>query len=443
MNKKWGMGGLALACLLWAGVATAAPNFTIDGFVTLVRSGRTAQALKQAAPYLADWEGDPRFDFYYGLATINAGDVSRGVFALERVLMVQPGNLRARLELARGYYLLNEDARARREFNLVLKSRPPTQVRANIERFLRLIRLRESRYTTTARAYVDFSAGYDDNVNSAPGDADLYIPALGPVILSQTATQQGDTFSTLALGGTITKPLRPGLSVFGGGSLSQLWHAKQDQVDTTALTVQGGTTYQHNANQYRLTAVGQQFFLAGQIYRYLGGLNAAWSRNFGKTTGLTGYVSWIDLNYPSQDLRNSDQYTVGATIKHALGGTSHPLLFATLFAGTEVSKHRTEPAKAVADRSMEGGRFGAQLALAPQVVLNGTLTLQASRYHGVDSLYFKRRHDLYASADLGVQWLLGPHWSVNGTLSYADNHSNISLYAYKRSQIALGARYEY
>jgi len=442
MNRQWGIGGVALACLLWTGAATAA-DFTINDFVGLVQAGKTHQALQQAAPHLSDWEGDPRFDFYYGLAAINAGEVSRGVFGLERVLMVQPGNLRARLELARGYYLLNEDARARREFKLVLKRRPPAQVRANIERFLRLIRLRESRYTTTAQAYVDFSMGYDDNVNSAPGDANLYIPALGPIILNQTSTKQGDLFSTMSLGGQVTKPLRPGLSLFGSGSLSQLWHLKQNEVDTTALTVQGGVTKQYKANRYRLIGLGQQFFVAGQIYRYLGGVNAEWSRNFGRTTGLTGYLSWVDLKYPYQRLRNSDQYTIGATVKHAFAGARRPLLFANLFAGTEISDQRTSAAKAVADRGMEGGRLGGQLMLAPQVVVNGTLTLQLSRYHGVDSLYFKRRRDLYSSAELGVRWLFGPHWSADGTLSYAHNDSNISLYAYKRSQIALGARYEY
>ena len=71
------------------------------------------------------------------------------MFALERVLAAQPNNHSARLELARAYFILEEYARARQEFEAVLALDPPASVVSKIDRFLNAIRRKEGRYRTT------------------------------------------------------------------------------------------------------------------------------------------------------------------------------------------------------------------------------------------------------------------------------------------------------
>lgn len=137
---------------------------------SLRSSGAVSQAMALAQQHLKDLEGNVSFDFAYGLAAIDAGFPSHAVFALERVLQHQPDNLRARLELARGYFLLEQFESARIEFNRVLDTNPPENVQNNVNRYLDIIRLRESRYKTTSSFFVEFGGGRDDNVNSAPDD---------------------------------------------------------------------------------------------------------------------------------------------------------------------------------------------------------------------------------------------------------------------------------
>ena len=122
--------------------------------------------------------GDPAFDFYFGIAAIDTGNAGEGVLALERYTLRFPDNVSARLQLARGYFALGEDARAREEFQTLRALNPPADVVATIDRFLDSIRLRESRYTTSTGAYLEYGLGYDRNVNSAPGGSSISIPLL-------------------------------------------------------------------------------------------------------------------------------------------------------------------------------------------------------------------------------------------------------------------------
>ena len=63
------------------------------------------------------YEGTTDFDYYYGLAAIDAGELSKEIFALQRVLYRYPDFVAAELELARGYYLLGQNNLARDHFD--------------------------------------------------------------------------------------------------------------------------------------------------------------------------------------------------------------------------------------------------------------------------------------------------------------------------------------
>ena len=64
------------------------------------------QAFQQASAMQSQNEGDPRFDFLYGLAALETGNYNEAVFALERVKFSTPNVIRPRLELARAYLKL-------------------------------------------------------------------------------------------------------------------------------------------------------------------------------------------------------------------------------------------------------------------------------------------------------------------------------------------------
>ena len=113
----------------------------------MITAGQYAQALELGDANLEDWEGDAEFDFLYGLAALEAGSPNEAVFALERVAATSTDGIlreRARLELARAYFVTNNLTAAENLFNLVLANNPPLNVQQNVAAFLILIEARRA-----------------------------------------------------------------------------------------------------------------------------------------------------------------------------------------------------------------------------------------------------------------------------------------------------------
>ena len=81
-----------LPLLVTGQFASAAPG---DEIRQRLNAGDAAAAYQIGLDNSADQAGEPSFDFYFGLAALEAGHAERAVFAFERVLMQQPDNLRA------------------------------------------------------------------------------------------------------------------------------------------------------------------------------------------------------------------------------------------------------------------------------------------------------------------------------------------------------------
>ena len=102
-----------VAALVFAATTHAEEIFDLERLQQYFSQPDKRQAYEYASAYREVYEGDPYFDYYYGVAAIDSGKVSEGVFALERVLIAFPDDPVATLELARGYYILEEYSRAR------------------------------------------------------------------------------------------------------------------------------------------------------------------------------------------------------------------------------------------------------------------------------------------------------------------------------------------
>ena len=135
---------------------------------TLIDSKQPQAAFDLLDPLEETRAGDPAFDYLLGQAAIDAGKLTRGVFALERVLAVQPDNAVARAEIARAYFLMGENRAAKEEFEAVRAANPPAAVTSTINQFLDALQARESvRNTTGLSGYLEVGYGYDTNANAA------------------------------------------------------------------------------------------------------------------------------------------------------------------------------------------------------------------------------------------------------------------------------------
>ena len=95
---------------------SAVPGNPTETIKALYAQGQFEQAYQLGRAAEFNWEGDPEFDFNYGLAAIESGHYEDAIFALERVVFLRPDILRLRLELARAHFLNENFVAARAEF---------------------------------------------------------------------------------------------------------------------------------------------------------------------------------------------------------------------------------------------------------------------------------------------------------------------------------------
>jgi len=429
--------------LLVFGVWSTAFADLVDDLAQLYRHGQIDQAFARAQRELGRLEGDPRFDFVYGVAAIDSGHTGEGVFALERVLLAFPEDDRARLELARGYFILQEYARARLEFSRVLARNPPAAVRANIKRFLDRIRLAERTYRASAAAYAEAGMGYDSNVNSAPGRAEFVSPVLGTGTLDASSVSTGDLYGFATVGANLDYPLAPGRSVYA--SLTADSHINQDarRFDTAFIQGETGLGLTLAGQRLRFGVIGQRFTVNRAAYRDLAGLTVGWRHALDRDTLVFGNARFAHLDYPAQAVRNSNQWIFGGGLTRRFDAYLAPLLTLSAFGGHETAVSDSPSARASAQRALFGGSAGATLTLTPRLALNATVSAQSSRYRGQDPTFLVFREDALYQARTGVTWLISKDLSVKGMFAYYRNDSNISINDYHRRVAQLSLRYEY
>ena len=96
--------------------------------------------------------------------------LDRAIAAFREILIDRPELVRVRLELARAFFLKEEDTLARRHFEQVLAGRPPAPVVMNIQRFLGTMRARR-RWD----AYFGMAVAPDSNLNAASSESTIWL----------------------------------------------------------------------------------------------------------------------------------------------------------------------------------------------------------------------------------------------------------------------------
>jgi tetratricopeptide (TPR) repeat protein len=428
----------ALYSIAVAGDLLAAPS---DEIRALLEKGEARAAYDLARKH-PDQLGDPAFDFHFGVAALNAGHAGEGVLALERYLLNFPDNAQARLELARGYFVLGEDARAREEFEAVTRLKPPPSVQSGIDRFLDAIRSRESRFRTAANLFLEIGLGYDSNINGGVGSANIVLPAFGLVTVTQAGVEQSDTFTHLAAGAQVTHPVAPGWSVYGGlGAESKMNHGSfESQFDLQTLAASGGATLLRENDLYRVGAYYASLDVDSEAFRDITGIAVEWQRQVDEFQSFTAALQYADLDYQgANDVRDSRLSQLALGYRRAFIGPWQPLASVNLYVGQEDNRRDRDDLS----RNLYGFRASIAGSPAPKFAASTGAFYQRSDYHDPDPQLGVTRRDDYYGLDLTVSYALRRSLSLRGEFLVSRNASNIALFEYDRSLVALKLRYDF
>ena len=87
--KRWVL-ALPLLVASQASIGASLGGNPTETIKTLFAQGQFEQAYELGRAAEFNWEGDPEFDFNYGLAAIESGHYEDAIFALERVVFHAP-----------------------------------------------------------------------------------------------------------------------------------------------------------------------------------------------------------------------------------------------------------------------------------------------------------------------------------------------------------------
>jgi hypothetical protein len=415
---------------------------TTDEIRILLEQGKPADAYQQAKQS-PERLGDPEFDFYFGIAAIDVGHAGEGVLALERYILTFPDNQAARLQLARGYFTLGEDARAREEFEALRKLNPPADVAATIDRYLDQVRLRETRYLTSSGFYLETGFGIDTNVNAGVSNPNIFLPNLGNVIVGSSGTKTRDSFLMVGAGGYVSYPVAPGISLFANGQLEARHVRSESQLSQGNYSLSGGVSALEEKNLYR-ASIDTNFITVGKSnekYRSYIGLSGEWQHQLDEQQSVSlgtqyGALRYINVFSP----KNATAVGLSAGYRRLFAHMWQPLLTVGLNVGRE---NTLDAGRADLSSRTIGARIGLSVTPAAKWGVSAGYNFQRTEYQGQDAILGVTRSDKYHSIDTTVTYLYSRELSFRMEANVTRNNSNIELYQFPRETLAFKARYEF
>lgn len=411
----------------------------IDDAAARIKSGHSKDAYALLAPYQSIMAGDVEYDYLLGLAALDSGKPNEAIFALERVLAVQPNHLQARAEIARAYLAAGEVAASKQEFETVQAQNPPKEVSATIQKYLDIIETERSEKTTAIRGYIEAAVGDDSNANSATSSRQ--IPMLGGVwVLDSNGVAQHDTFGNLAAGFNVRHLLSQEWALIGGGNVNQRSNSTIHNLDSTSADANLGVSLTQGNDNYSLLVQAQTFLLNSKAYRDTVGLAGQWQRNLDNNSQSSVYLQYTDMTYSGQPVRNADRYVAGLAYAQIFDGGYKPLLYVSAYAGTEIPQKGN--VKYIGN-DLYGTRLGGELKISPDMTFLASVGLESRAYGGVDPLASKTRNDLQTDLRVALAYVLAQKWTVTPSISYTNNDSNILINKYERTQLSLSVRRDF
>ncbi|MDQ7015757.1 MAG: hypothetical protein Q9N68_05195 [Gammaproteobacteria bacterium] len=438
-----------LPVLVW-GALPLSSSPEVEKLARLSEAERNREAYALALTLLDEWEGDPRFDLYYGVSAIDVGQLSEGIFALERVLMINPKHYRARLELARGYFSAGENDRSAAEFKIVLAKNPPVPVVHNIGSYLSAIERRHAeakarRKTVFVTGFAMSGLGYDSNVNAAPETSNISTPQ-GIGTLVSTSRQTPDAFMRTAIGAGVSKLVQSRLEFMADARYTRVDN-QQGFIDTESLEFHLAGSYKQERNRWTLV-LGNRSLNIDQTANqnvWAGGL--AVNHRLNARAGLHASLGYAQAGFPGQVNRDFIRSRL------FMGGHYKPLgafpltLSGSVYFGDdrpdESSVLNLLDAKVLSLKGVYGLDVRAKVKLSAKWLMKAMLQYESSQYEVIDTVFNTFRADDYWHVQLDHEWSLMKKWSLIGSVGRSVNLSNLALREYQRNKFSLSLRYDY
>ncbi len=405
-----------------------------------IKQQQYAKAYQRATSLHLEYEGDPRFDYLYGLAALQTGHYNEAVFSLDRVTINTPNVIRPRLELARAYLSLNNHSAAIKEFNDVLSLSPPPVVRQKVQAYIAELQKKSDKKTrkSVTKSLASFSIGYDDNINFGSSESEIDLPSFGLINLDPSAVKQGSGFAESKFQLKHRRIQNKIKSTFVLANLTHKKYFKDSDFNLTDLDLSVGMTINKQKKQYQFIARTRPIMLDGDFYANTYGLDAVARKALGK--GAVASVKLSLEKYDNKELSLSDRSRAILTgsLDKQIADIQHQF---NVYLGKESPDEK------------DGKQFSRDISGLGYLGVK-EWTERNRSYVGLDYRYYrhqdnypvypdKKRRDDRVSLKFGHEWQINDNISLNFSAKHTKNNSNLDLYDADRNEVKVGLRYDW
>ena len=379
--------------------------------------------------------GEPDYDMALGLAALDSGRYGEAILAFQRVLAVQPDNVRAQAELARAYAMAGDVDTARAEFETV-RGDPsiPDPVRNRIDGVVRQLDTAIAGGASEITGYFDVEGGYDSNINTATDAISITLPLfafLGPATLNGAAREQDAGFYQIQGGLSGSTPLSRQSRLFG--SVLGNWRDNVDSRFVDQASAVGTVGVSHslaNGDVISLSGQAQRFWLGHNGYRTSVGGDVRYTKRLSNDRALSVSGQYFRLNYDGNPLQDAERFSGSVTYadKNIYGG---------------IGGGKEETRRSGADQLsylFVNAQLGGEWSLGDKAAVIAGASVEHRNYDSRDPLFLQGRNDTQYDASLGLRYRFTDTISIRPRVTYTRNDSNIGLYDYDRWTASVGVR---
>lgn len=407
----------------------------------LMKQGQYEAAYQQLQALEATLAGDIAFDVLLGTAALESAHYSQAMFALERVLAVDPDNTVARAKAAQAHFHLHEMAAAKVEFNHLLSQEPSAETSLAIERYMAAID-KAMGLSTHYTAFLEAGLGWDSNVNSATNANSIAIPVFGGLNFSllEDARKKSTGFLNTAGGAGFRWPASQQVSVIGNLQFSKKLYQDYQQFETATLDANVGIQLKHDKHRYTVALQDGYFYVDDTSFRHAYGVSAQWQFDMDAYNQVSVYGQYAKLEYADNAIRNAHRTIMGGNYAHAFQSDLNPILYVGGYVGREDA---SQSGVAFLDQDLYGLRLGGQLAFNPSWLAYASAGYESRDYQAEDLAFLKKRQDHQYDITLGVNYVPARYWTIKPQISLIKNDSNIDINAFERATMSVNIRREF
>jgi tetratricopeptide (TPR) repeat protein len=402
-------------------LAHAVVDTLVQKALALEASGKVADAFFLLDAQETARAGDPDFDLALAIVANQTEHYTRAIFALERVLLLQPQNARAHAELGRAYFSVGDNAGAKRHLNLAKTNGAPIEAARTIDQLLQSVERVEADSQSAWRGFADFGFGYDSNPGSAP-------PASKGTGFAPLET----AYSSVTLGLSGRAVLAPRWSLIGTASVNaRINETKAVAFDSNQMDISVGPSYHVDRSDFAVVGLAGSADVNGVLVRTTGGVMADWTYRLDAFRQLNTYYQTTRIIYPTGTYRNVDRNVVGGSYGHQF--KDGLAIFGGLYVAEETSVSRVPSS----GHDAFGGRIGVQKPFDATLALFATLTYEDRDYK--QTTRSEQQHGL----NLGVSRVVARVWRLTPQWSYTRNVSNNVYNDYEKQVLSVSVRREF